>query len=306
MRYDTAIAQHLRKKGHNVLITTRTHPDTIPLAKHLNEDTKIIGRYGGKSLKYKLLNSVRREERFINMFDYDGKPDVAISHGSPDQCRVAFGLNIPIICTWDSPHAKKVEKLTLPLADHIVSSIALQGYFHNTDYEEKISYFDGVDEVAWLYQARKISSAPWRPLIVYRDFERTASYARGNIYDNGIINKLSKFGDVLRFTRFPNNFCDALSHLSNADLMVGYGGTMCREACLMGIPTIILKTKVIDQSVNEYLAEKGFPIYFSNNEDFIKVLCKHKRQNVSDKLAKLENPIDIIENIVNKYEKEMN
>jgi predicted glycosyltransferase len=43
-------------------------------------------------------------------------PEVALSHQSPDICRVAFGLTIPIVVTADTPHATAVNTLTVPFA----------------------------------------------------------------------------------------------------------------------------------------------------------------------------------------------
>jgi len=44
VRYGVAIAKRLREMGHEVVLTTRKHPDTVPLAKFLNEDFIVVGR----------------------------------------------------------------------------------------------------------------------------------------------------------------------------------------------------------------------------------------------------------------------
>ena len=48
IRYATAIAQRLRKSGHEFVFTTREHPDTIPLARILGEKPIVIGKKGNK------------------------------------------------------------------------------------------------------------------------------------------------------------------------------------------------------------------------------------------------------------------
>jgi predicted glycosyltransferase len=42
VRYATAIAQRLRKSGHEFVFTTREHPDTIPLAQILGEKPIVV------------------------------------------------------------------------------------------------------------------------------------------------------------------------------------------------------------------------------------------------------------------------
>ncbi|MEM3566640.1 MAG: DUF354 domain-containing protein [Candidatus Bathyarchaeia archaeon] len=44
VRYGVAVAKKLREAGHEVVLTTRKHPDTIPLVEFLNENFIVVGR----------------------------------------------------------------------------------------------------------------------------------------------------------------------------------------------------------------------------------------------------------------------
>jgi len=54
--------------------------------------------------------------------------------------------------------------------------------------------------------------------------------------------------------------------------------------------------------VNRYLAQKGFPLFISTEQGIIGYAKKYlgKRFDVKAKLAELENPVDAIENVVEK------
>lgn len=107
VRYGIAIARLLRAQGHEVIFTTREHPDTLELAKLLGEKPITVGRYNPASLLTRLEESVARILRFSEIFK-NNLPDFAISSQSVELCRFAFGLGIPNILTADTPHANAV------------------------------------------------------------------------------------------------------------------------------------------------------------------------------------------------------
>ena len=53
--------------------------------------------------------------------------------------------------------------------------------------------------------------------------------------------------------------------------------------------------------VNKYLVKKGFPLFITNEDQVLKYAKKYlgKRFDVSEKLSQLEDPVDVIENVVN-------
>ncbi|MCX8153883.1 MAG: DUF354 domain-containing protein [Candidatus Bathyarchaeota archaeon] len=310
MRYGVAIAKRLRDRGHEVILTTRRHPDTLQVANFLNENPVVIGKYDPKSLASRLKAGLHRQLLFCKFFEKK-PPDFAISHSSVDQIRVAFGLGTPIIATVDTVYAEAVNKLTLPLADYIVVSNAipkmnLKAY----NVKSKIVGFNGVDEVAWIKNfTPPVEYAFKKPLIVVRDVEEKAAYTEQKFSLLSIAKKLSNLGNVVYLSRYrrkaikglivPTQFVDSASLVVQADLFVGVGGTITREAALQGTPAIIVDFYQ-KQYVNDYLMRKGFPIFKSAPTevyDLAKDLLG-KKWNVGDKLRELENPVDIIEHIL--------
>jgi len=312
VRYGIAIAERLRTIGHEIILTTRNHPDTLPLAKVLNERLIVVGKYNPTSLLTRLEEGARRQLRFCKLLE-NNTPKMAISHGSVDQCRVAFGLGIPVISTVDSPHADAVNRLTLPLSNHVVASKAIPiGVLQAYVSRDKIVSFEGVDEIAWIKDFRTRMHYDFdEPLIVVRQLEEKAVYARTTIDMTILARKLTCLGKVVFLSRYqrksirnlivPKGFIDSVSLVAQADLFVGVGGTMGREAALQGTPAIVVNV-FRDQYVNEFLAEKGFPIFRVEPSKVMKIARENlgKKYNVRHLLDKLENPVDVIANLVEK------
>jgi len=310
LRYGIAIAKRLRALGHEVILTTRDHPDTLLLAEHLKEEVITVGKYNPASLISRLRESARRQLLFCKMFE-EKPSDVAISHQSVELCRVAFGLGIPSIATHDTPHAEAANRLTMSIIDYLVFSEALPTH-HIKGYRiKKLFRFEGVDEVAWIKDFKPTTKYDFeRPLIVVRELQTKASYAGGKEdLTRTLTKKLARLGNVLFLSRYkkrsekgtavPEEFIDSASLVADADLVISIGGTIAREAALQGTPTIIVPL-IGRFHVNDYLAKKGFPILTVSPEKVVKYGKEllGKRRNVKPLLDCLENPVDVIEKIV--------
>lgn len=312
VRYAVAIVRRLRSKQHEVILTTRKHPDTVPMARFLGEEFTTIGRYDPKSLLTRLEEGTRRQLKFCRIFRKK-PPDLAISHGSADLCRVAFGLGKPIITTVDTPYAEAVHQLTLPLTKHIVASNAippniLQAY----NPKAQMIGFEGVDEVAWIKNFKPTMQYDFgKPLIVIRQLEEKAVYKHERTGLLALAKKLTRLGRVVFLSRYarssikglvvPKEYLDSANLVAQADLFIGAGGTITREAALQGTPAIVVKA-FQDQYVNQFLAKKGFPIFETEPSDAFKLAEKllGRKSDVKHLLTTLEDPVDTIEKIVEK------
>jgi predicted glycosyltransferase len=309
IRYGAAIAKRLRQSGHEVILTTRNHPDTVDLAKTTKEKFTAVGNYNPASLLTRLQESAKRILKLSQLLK-DDIPDLAIAHQSVDLCRVAFGLGIPIILTADTPYATAVNKLTLPLANTIVASEALPKHLFRNYGAQKIVQFKGVDEVAWIKDFKPSKNFQFKkPLIVIRQTETKASYALGKTdITTKLARKLASLGNVLFLSRYnkrekkglmiTKKFVDSASVTAHADLVVSVGGTIAREAALQGVPSIVI-SEFGQIHVNEYLSKKGFPLFTVNSSKTLTVAKKYlgKKWDVKTKLAMLENPVDVIEEV---------
>ena len=309
IRYGVAIGKRLRKQGHEFIFTTREHPDTIPLAKILGEKPIVVGKYNPLTLFSRLEESAERVLLFSRLFK-NNQPDIAIAHQSVELCRTAFGLGIPIILTADTPHALAVNRLTIPFAHTVVVSEALPKSFARSCCAKNIVSFKGVDEVAWIKDLKpaKIGGLN-KPLIVLRQIETKAAYARGKQdQTQTLAEKLAALGNVHLIQRYSDEgkifsektaFEDSVNFVANADLVVSYGGTIAREAALLGVPSIAI-SDMARTNVNMYLARKGFPLFITTEQRVLRYAKKYlgKRFDLKGKLAELENPVDVIEQTV--------
>jgi predicted glycosyltransferase len=308
VRYGSAIAKRLRKSGHEVIFTTREHPDTLALARILGENPIVVGKYRPDTLFSRLEESATRIIQFSKLFK-DNPPEIAISHQSVELCRTAFGLGIPIILTADTPHAKAVNKLTIPFSDTLVVSEALPKRFLKKYCPDSIIRFKGVDEVAWIKDLKPSESSDFKkPLIVIREFETKAAYALETADRTlEIARKLEALGNVLLLKRYnaagKTGFVDSARIVANADLVVSAGGTIAREAALQGVPSIVI-SELGRTYVNTYLARKGFPIFMSYPRKVLKLAERHlgKKVDVAAELTQFDNPVDIIEKAVMRIE----
>ena len=85
---------------------------------------------------------------------------------------------------------------------------------------------------------------------------------------------------------------------------MGVGGTITREAALQGTPAIVVDL-FSRQYVNEFLAEKGFPIFRTSASEVMSIAKKEigKKRDVKAKLERLQNPVDVIADIARKFDK---
>ena len=308
IRYGVAIAKRLRKDGHEIIFTTRDHPDTRALAHILGETPIVVGKYVPTTLFSRLEESAARIIHFSKLFR-NHPPEIAISHQSVELCRTAFGLGIPIILTADTPHATAVNKLTLPFANKLVVSEALPNRFFKRYCQNNVVRFKGVDETAWIKDLKSSKSSEFKkPLIVIREIESKAAYAL-EIADTTlkVAKKLEALGNVILLKRYDLDastvFMDSTRMVANADLVVSAGGTIAREAALQGVPSIVI-SKLGHTYVNMYLARKGFPIFIGDARKVMKLAKLHigKTIDVSSKLAQFDNPVDVIERTVLQIE----
>jgi predicted glycosyltransferase len=168
-----------------------------------------------------------------------------------------------------------------------------------------------VDEVAWIKDFKPSVKLDYgKPLIVVREFETRAAYANGRKDQTRILaRKLASMGNVLFLPRYgrrsekgliiPKEYVDSASLVSQADLVISAGGTLARESCLQGIPTLVVAS-FEKMDVNDYLFKKGFPIFKIGPDkilDYAKRLLG-KRRDVEDLLRNLEDPLDTIEKVV--------
>ncbi len=308
----SSAATLLNDYGHELLITSRHYREAEGLAKVKNLNLEIVGRHGGADRYQKLRESAKRIfdlSHLVNRFE----PDLAITFCSPEASRVAYGLGVRHIAFNDSPHAKAVSRITLPLTDHLFSPwvIPVNEWLPYGISKARITRYRGLDPVAWLKQETR---QPWSSLhigsgklgakrrrkILIRPEEINASY----IADKNLKNRVSMIDSVVSHfhkttkiiilgryaeqiqqlaTRYEGKatilkeVVDGINLLSSSDVFIGAGGTMTTEASLLGVPTISISP--FRFHVEKYLVNTGLAVRATDPNTLVRLTNKMLTDN---------------------------
>ena len=328
------IGLRFKEIGWETLYTSRNYDYTTTLFESLtDEPLHVIGEYGGASLMGKMKASAQRMIKLTEFFERaDNLPDIAVSFSSPDATRVAFGLGIPITLMNDTPHATAVGRLTIPLANRVIvpKSIPMHSLEALGSSATEVIQYDGVDEVEWLRNFEPnyeifdtLGLDPNEQFILARPEESSAAYYLSYKMENDtildqLVNRAlpdyeGKFVILPRYPeqaerlrdRFngraiiPDKGMDSRSLMIHADLVITGGGTIGREAALLGVKSLCYFPKPLD--VNDYLIEKGFPLHHATTLDEavrkLEQLIKEPppdQESIKAKMSRLETPGDVL------------
>ena len=309
----------LQAKGYSTLVTAKKQTQTTDLLDVLGVPYQKVGDYG-RTLKEKLVLEQRRTLEFVELFEKVGYPKVLWTHGDVAAIRTAFGLKIPIVYANDTVFAYEVAKLATPLVDWLIAPVSFGKSWSKFGISKsRIILYDGLEELSWLKGSsfeepsflKELSNM--KPLILFRDVEYSASYCKNVKVDSqSLLEELAKLATVVYLPRYEKEE-ERLKGLKNIwvppkpvltaqlipymDLMVGSGGTACRETALLGVPTINFHFWDVQA---RYLHKKGFPIQIIRNTDKIvqtakKILENPKQHRIDTRAAleKIESPVPI-------------
>lgn len=309
----------LKAKGYSTLVTAKKQTQTTEMLDALKVPYHEIGDYG-ENKKEKLVVEQKRTLEFLELFDRIGYPKVLWTHGDVSAIRTAFGLGIPIIYANDTVFAYHVARLVAPLVDWLIAPISFgKSWSKFGIHKSKIVLYDGLEEAAWLKDTKfekpkfleELSKK--KPVILFRDAEYQASYCRDVKVDTDkLLGELAKLGTVVYLARYEKEK-ERLRGIDNIwvppkpvltaqlipylDLMVGSGGTACRETALKGVPTINFHFWDVQA---RYLYRKGFPIQILKSNEKIIKMAKTILQNLEKykvdtnaMFEKIESPIPV-------------
>lgn len=260
------ISGRLEELGHEVLVTARDNAQTVELAQERWPNAEVIGGESPRSRVGKV-RLIWGRVAALRAWARDTRPDVALSHNSYGQIIAARTACIPAVTAMDFEH-QPANHLAFRLADIVLLPEVLRELHLRRKglTAAKARYYPGLKEEIYLGDFEPdtgvvadlgSSRARGDVLVVARTPPTRAAYHR-------LANPL--FDDVLRVVSaepqakvvvlarhgeqraalarldlgliVPAGAIDARSLLYAADLVVGAGGTMTREAALLGLPTL--------------------------------------------------------------------
>ena len=262
------IARRLEELGHEIGVTVRDNAQTVELALERWPDATIIGGQSPKSRAQKvevMMARIPLLRRWARSF----RADVALSHNSYAQIVAARVLGLRVVTAMDY-EGQPANHLAFRLADVILMPEALR---HSAARKQgatdrRTRFYPGFKEEIYLgdfepdptVAASLGIESNGRRLVVARTPPSRAAYHQfGNPLFGETIEALGndpstqtvvlarhpEQREALHALDLSNLFVpdcaiDSRSLIYQADLVVGAGGTMTREAALMGVPTYSL------------------------------------------------------------------
>jgi uncharacterized protein len=257
----------LTDRGHDVALTARDHAQTVELALERWDRVEVIG---GPSPKRRVAKATQlaRRVRELGAWARRERPDIALSHNSYAQIVAARGLGVRTVTAMDFEH-QPANHLAFRLADRVLLPEALRGspVAREGARDGKVRWYPGLKEemyigdfrpdpesLAKLRLARGRGGAivlartpPSRALYHQRDnplfLDAIVAAAEQPHVRCIVLARHPEQREVVESLGAPNVVVpsaavDALSVMHAADLVIGAGGTMTREAALLGVPTV--------------------------------------------------------------------
>lgn len=303
----------LSKYEGSILLTARRKGSLLELLRVMLPNTEVIpvGEWGASDYE-KLLRFAERIKGLTLILEGEDISS-AISKGSVEQARVAFGSRIPYIAMNDNdlaPHV--VTKLTFPLANISI----VPECFSGPAYGDTIR-FRGVFEVAHVLDylergefVRSDLGLDEGDYLILRDPPTASHYLREELPLEGVIRKLSELKiPVVRirrdgFLELPSGervraSLDGISIISKSAGVISGGGTMAREAALLGVPSISLFPRE-DPCATRVLMEARL-IFKAEPKDLLEVYRELRRdweagslkERALEFLKMCEDPVDV-------------
>ncbi len=302
-----------KKIDDNILVTTRksegyTEAQALLELNHI--DHRIVGNYGGETIKDKFVARIKRQQDFVTLFEQIGTPDLFICGSSAEGIQTAFGLGIPTVHFADGPiKADKfsyddisiLAKLTIPLSSLIIKPFFVPDECYTTlgVKPENIIDHDFFEVSLW---TKDMATDPQkdfrkrygldisRPTILIREEEFKAHYVHERldvIYDSITILSEAIDANIVLMPRYESQalksrFSSVALVLEEKllpeefypfiDLLIGGGGTMNVEAATLGIP--VISTRSLKFFQDTYLIDNQFMSWAKNPQEVLALTQK--------------------------------
>lgn len=278
--------------GHRVLITSRAYAQTVELAERFGMQHEPVGAHGGRGL-WRLGGSVGRRAWLLARWARGRRIAVAASHNSYAQILAARGLGIPAMTAMDFEH-NRANHLAFRLATRVVVPEAFpEAALRRFGGERKAVRFPGVKEQVYLGEAeidpdfrRRHGLRDGAVVAVVRPPADWALYHR---FHNPVFGRLlerlaaepgiqvvflPRVKSQIEQARaiggaelvVPDHAWDGPSLVAAADIVCSAGGTMVREAAVLGTPAVSLFAGP-PIAVDAYLARLGRLTFLRSPDD---------------------------------------
>jgi hypothetical protein len=289
------VIRALERDGHLVTVTMRRFANTVPLARARGVCAQEIGA-GHDASRDEAQKRKQHHRRVAELVAFAGhRFDVAVSHGSHTQAAAAHQLGLPALVATDFEHPGlgTFRHARCFMVPSLVPAAALEPFGipaaivrHYEGLKEHV-YLSDFRPTADLRQQLAIDAA--RRLVVFRPIADHAMYTdnQGDGVQRRVVEHLASAPDItllvlprtdaqagayealsrrLPAIRVLREVVDGPSLICAADLVVCGGGTMLREAAVLGVPAVSIFSGR-HGAVDRWLASQGLVTLVRSEED---------------------------------------
>jgi predicted glycosyltransferase len=263
------IVDILERHGHSVMITARDNAQTVELARQRYPRVEVVGRRSPSHVGQKGFAIVARV-RELREWAAVERPDVAVSHNSYAQIVAARSRGVPVVTAMDYEH-QPANHLAFRLASRVLlpDAFPMSAARKQGASEGKVIQYRGFKEDVYvanfepdptIFDSVGIRDSKEKVIVVMRAPPTGALYHRSdNNLFHDVLCDLGTREDVwcivlcrqaeqrqrireygLRRVIIPEEAIDGRSLLYFSDQVIGAGGTMTREAAILGTPTVTI------------------------------------------------------------------
>lgn len=297
------LIKRFQEDGFRTILTARKFSMTVELCRERGLDVHILG--SGSRSGSRIAKISRVLQRALMLWRLPAlrriKPILGISHASRSQLIAGRLLGVPVVILDDYEHS---DQTLARLANTIMVPACISEQIWGK-FSKRVVHYPGVKENLYLcrFQASyelpvKIPNSKDKVIVLLRPEGRTAHYHSEKTakLQGEIIELLSERGDVLVVV-FPRDdhqkieiedmFSDGSAEIwfpevtdgpnliASSDLIIGGGGTMTREAAVLGIPSYSFFCGKWG-SVDTHLVEEGRLIRIENSSDVSGIMLVKK------------------------------
>lgn len=306
------IIRELEGRGCSVTITARDFAQTVNLLKNTDLVYTVVGRHYGKNKFKKLLGLFIRAlqlARFVN----GKKIDLALNHGSRSQVLACKLLGIQVLVGADYEHTESYIFSRLSSKMWIPEGISVQGLRDFGVSEKKLIRYNGYKEELYLQYFRPDTSFKARYGIPENKILVTLRppATQANYHNEESEQTLSELIKLLTSDPSVHTICtprtedqkkslkshqsanfhvlegviDGLNLVYHSDIVISGGGTMNREAALLGTPVYSIFAGKLG-SLDACMEKTGMITFIRNSSDIAKIrLCKKENSDPTSRPA---------------------
>ncbi len=299
------ILTELEKRGHNIFVTTREYAQTIPLANQYGLKHTVIAGHGGKRWSNILYQTIQRVQQLRQWARTQPLFDLAVSHNSYSQALAANVLRVPFVTLMDYEH-QPANHLCFRLARRVlVPECFPEAHLRAFGAISKTTKYHGIKEQLYLASFHPIPNYfetlgidARRPIVVMRPPAPWAAYHRkfqDNLFDEVLqyvaahnvtilfmprVRAQSEHIQTLGFAnvQVPSDILDGPNLIFHATAVISGGGTINREAAILGTPAYTVFTGK-SGAADEWLAARRRLKKLASKSQFSEIALDRKTPN---------------------------